>query len=332
MQKKAKTYFRLIRRKVVGYLRIIILPGFQRTPLYDVLAFFFNGLFDSKFTLMAAAMSYNFFFSAIPALFLIYTSLTYVPIEHWNIQSETSGFIQQWVPNSSFELVEKIATSGYAAERRNGVILIGIFLTLYGSIRGVIAMMKAFTKNHESEEVFKRRNILQLYGIAFVIFITLSVLLFSSIAFLIVGKSTLYFLQTQAYITDNLTPFLFNTLTYGIALLLFFFSVQVIYFLAPATHQRWKFITPGGIFAGAFTFLIIIAYGAFITQMVDFNELYGSLGAIMLLLILFYYLSIVLLIGFELNAAIDLASHKRDQKEKNDLKDEENLILEDWWK
>lgn len=334
MIKRIRTYFRYWNRRLFIFLRKITLPGFQRVGVYDVLRFFFHGLFDSKFTLLAAAMSYNFFFSAVPATFLLYTLLTYVPAENFDMQQETRTYIEQFVPHNVFVLVERIATSNYASERRSGTIILGILLTLYGATRGVIAMMKAFTKDAENEDIFKRRNVFQLYGIAFILFIVLSTLLFFSISVLLAGKSVIHFLQEAQYIGRGIETALLNGLTYFITLILLFLSVSLIYYLAPATKQRWKFITPGGTVAGILTFLTLIGYGYFISSIAKMGEIYGSLGAIVLLMLLFYYISMVLLIGFELNAAIDLASYhkkEREQARPKTLERHRQEIMDDWW-
>ena len=334
MINRIRIYLRYWSQRLATLLRRVTLPGFQGVGIYDVMRFFFIGLFDSKFTLMAAAMSYNFFFSAVPALFLIYTSITYFPAEEWNMQEETKNYIEQFVPHNVYRLVEQIATSEYASERQRGTIILGIFLTLYGATRGVIAMMKAFTKDVEGEDLFKRRNIFQLYGTAFLLFVVLAILLFLSISVLIVGKSAIGFFQNAEFIGRGIESFLLNGLTFSITLILLFLSVSLIYFLAPATKQRWKLLTPGGIVAGLLTFLTLIGYGYFIANITNFDQVYGSLGAIVLLMLLFYYISMVLLIGFELNAAIDLASYRQKEKQLAQPKSPQQQPLQvsdEWW-
>lgn len=334
MIKRIRKYIRYWLQRLFILLRRITLPGFQKVGLYDVLRFFSIGLFDAKFTLMAAAMAYNFFFSAVPAIFLIYTSLTYIPAENFDMQAETRDYIEQFVPHNVYMLIEQIATSDYADQRRSGTIILGIFLTLYGATRGVIAMMKAFTKDAEGEELFKRRNVFQLYGIAFVLFVVLSTLLFLSIGFLIFGKTAIGYLQSADIITSGIQASLLSGLTSLITLILLFLSVSIIYYMAPATKQRWKFFTPGGIVAGLLTFFIVIGYGYFITEVANFSQVYGSLGAIILLMLLFYYISMVLLIGFELNAAIDLASYHQKEKQLSRPQSKEHHrqeVLDEWW-
>ncbi|RMG22684.1 MAG: YihY/virulence factor BrkB family protein, partial [Bacteroidetes bacterium] len=266
MLKRLRRFATYKYRRVLIYLRRITLPGFQGVPVYDVLRFFIVGLFDSKFTLLAAAMSYNFFFSAVPALFLLYTLLTYFPAEHLDMQAETRSYIENFVPHNVYTLIDKIATSDYASERRSGTIILGILLTVYGALRGIIAMMKAFTKDAETKEIFKRRNIFQLYSTAFILFIILASLFFVTIAVLVVGKSMINYMQEVQLIGRGIESFLLTGFTYFITLILIFLSVSLIYYLAPATQQRWKFLTPGGIVAGVLTFLTLIGYGYFISH------------------------------------------------------------------
>ncbi|MEM6768753.1 MAG: YhjD/YihY/BrkB family envelope integrity protein, partial [Bacteroidota bacterium] len=85
-------------QKIFLFLRRISLPGFRGMRVYDVLKFFFDGLFDAKFTLMAAAMSYNFFFSLFPLLFLSLTVIPYLPVTEFDLQEIIIDYLQQILP------------------------------------------------------------------------------------------------------------------------------------------------------------------------------------------------------------------------------------------
>ncbi|HJN05956.1 MAG TPA: hypothetical protein QF480_05025, partial [Bacteroidales bacterium] len=59
-------------------LRFIVLPGFDGMPLYNVLVFFFRGLFKGVLTYRAAAIAYNFFLALIPLILFLFTLIPYV--------------------------------------------------------------------------------------------------------------------------------------------------------------------------------------------------------------------------------------------------------------
>jgi uncharacterized BrkB/YihY/UPF0761 family membrane protein len=86
--------------------------------------------------------------------------------------------------------------------------------------------------------------------------------------------------------------------------------VAFLYYLGPNTRKRGRFFSPGAVAGSILILLAVTAFRLFFAQFSNYNKVYGSLGAIMVLMVWFYWISIVLLIGFELNAAILAARGK----------------------
>ncbi len=296
-------------QKIFLSLRKVSLPGLKGIGLYDVLKFFFDGLFDAKFTLLAAAMAFNFFFSLFPLLFIILFILPHLPGDAIELKDDLINFLTEWIPAAGQPVIQTIINS--LKDVPFQLILLNMFLTLYGALRGIVAMMKAFTKDVDHEEIFKRRNFFQLYGIAFVLLIILSTLFAISICALVFGKSFIEFLRVENYLGQGFYIVLLNGLNYLITLFLLYFSISIIYYLAPPTKQRWAFFSPGTVVAGFLMLLTLVGLNYFFSSLTEFNRIYGSLGAVIIMMLWFYYISIILLIGFELNAAIDMANYYR---------------------
>ncbi|MEL6625791.1 MAG: YihY/virulence factor BrkB family protein [Bacteroidota bacterium] len=307
---------RLVQRTLISVRHLmsdIKLPGFQGMGLYDVLQFFIKGLTDSKFTLLASAMSYQFFFSLFPTLLLAFLIIPYFRIE--NLQEQVLVFLVQFLPVADGQgitqeqlqvLVGDIVGNYFEGRTSILLIIVSIVLAFWGATRGIIAMMKAFTK---PEKVFKKRNIFELYGTALVIFFVLGSLIILAVLAISFAKNGFDML----YEAEIMGLFWYRTCVQGVWLLItagtVFVSISILYFLAPPTEERWKFFTPGSIAAGVLMLIAMVGLRYFFSNFTNFNRLYGSLGAIILMMVWFYYLSIMLLIGFELNAAIDLASY-----------------------
>jgi len=290
-------------QKSLIILRRTNLPGQKGVGLYDILKFFISSLRDRKFTLMASAMSYHFFFSLFPSLILIFTFVPQIPIT--NLQDYIMFFLSQVMPQEGFQFIKEVVEESLS-KRPVGLISLNIFFTLFGASRGIIAMMKAFTKN---DELFKRRSLFELYGTAMFVFIILGIFFLSSIGVLILGEHLIS--QAHVFLGKTTTFYTLKLLNYLIALFMLFFSISILYYITPATHQRWKFFSPGSITAGTLILLAILGFGSFVNHFPNFNKIYGSLGAITITMLWFYILSILLLIGFELNAAIDFAQHHK---------------------
>lgn len=310
------TWLRLLVR-----LRQVKLPGFQKMGLLDVLRFFIKALMDTKFTLLASAMAYQFFFSLVPALLLVFLILPRIPVE--GLPEATIRFILQFLPigksgefkGSEIEQALQEVVNNYY-EDSTSYVLIGVstFLAIWGATRGIIAMMKAFTKD---EEVFKRRNLWELYSTAFLIFFILLIEALLAASIIIALGALWKTLLQEGYMSQGWFEFIDQATWFLTTAITIFLGISTLYYLAPATQERWKFLSPGSIAAGTLTIAAIIGLKYYFGEFANFDKLYGSLGAIILLMVWFYYLSIMLLIGFELNAAIDIASHRRSLKFKN---------------
>ena len=315
------------------YLRKIKLPGFQGVGLYDVLRFFLLGLMDTKFTLMASAMAYQFFFSLLPTLLLVVIVLRQFPIS--GLEDNVLEFILQFFPEGGMdsedigEAVRGLVRNYLKDSPSIGLIILSILLALWGATRGIIAMMKAFTKK---ADVFKKRPFWELYGMALVIFIVIGGIITMGVSLRIAVAYLIEYLHADVQIMgDQWAGFISGAIEILLTILTLFAAISALYYLAPATTQRWKFISPGSITAGVLALLAIVGLKYFFVNFTNYDRLYGSLAAIIVLMVWFYYISYVLLIGFELNAAIDLASlkrrHIRMPDEAEEKKEEKNKIL-----
>jgi membrane protein len=145
--------------------------------------------------------------------------------------------------------------------------------------------------------------------LTFIIFI----LFFATLLALIMQEEVLRWLGLE-------NPFLIallNNFKWIVIILLIFFSISFIYRYAPAVHKRWKLVNPGSILA---TFLMIVLTAGFswwVSNFSNYNELYGSISTILILMLLIYFNSLVLLIGFELNVSINSLKHQVDERNKN---------------
>lgn len=297
-------------------LRRIRLPGFQGVGLYDVLYFFIRALSTPKFTLMASAMAYHFFFSLLPTLLLaliILSQLPFEPLKDGVIQFILQFFPEGGLDQSTIENMANAIMENYFNNAPNiWLVIISVLLALWGSMRGVIGLMKAFSKQESLfDSVFKTRKWWELYSMAFLIMVSVGAIVVAGVSIRIsLGYLLGMMADSPGMISESFYGFLSNSINTLVTIVTLFFVISSLYFLAPATQQRWNFFTPGSITASVLTLAAIQGLKYFFINFANYDKLYGSLAAIIVILVWFYYIAIVLLIGFELNAAIDIASHR----------------------
>ena len=78
----------------------------------------------------------------------------------------------------------------------------------------------------------------------------------------------------------------------------------LIYYYAPAAEQRWRWISVGSVVALVFWVLFSLAFSLYVGTFGSYNETYGSVGAVIVLLLYLYISSLAILFGAELNATL----------------------------
>ena len=107
-----------------------------------------------------------------------------------------------------------------------------------------------------------------------------------------------------------------TNLRWIIIVLLFLASISFIYRHAPFIHKKWRLINPGSVLATTLMLLFIILFSYWVNHFANYNKLYGSIGTVLILMLLIYFNSLVLLIGFELNVSINSLKHEADERNK----------------
>ena len=119
--KKGNRWSRFI-RKVVIYFRRASLPGFDKTPMWDVFTFFFRGLKNGALNPRASAVAYNFFLAVFPAITVLFTLIPYIPIE--NFQEVLLTTIKDFLPINVFYTVQGTVEE-IVTQKRTGLLSMG---------------------------------------------------------------------------------------------------------------------------------------------------------------------------------------------------------------
>lgn len=293
----------------------VSLPGFQGTPIFDVVEFFFNQIQKTSLTERAAAISFNILMAIPPGLIFLFTLIPFLPVD--GMMDEIYALIRDVIPGEKNNAVVISFLEDFTTNQRNDLLSIGFILALFFSSNAMIGIMQSFNKL--DYKGFSRLKAVHSRGIAIQLTLILYLLIILSIIALISRDAVLEWFGIE---NKTLRWIMFN-LRWVVIFLLFFFIVSFIYRFAPAVQKKWKLINPGSLLA---TFLMIICTMLFSYWVINFgnyNKLYGSLGAILIVMVLIYFNSLVLLIGFELNVSIS-SLRKPAAREKNNISGKEN--------
>ncbi|MBK5273057.1 MAG: YihY/virulence factor BrkB family protein [Bacteroidia bacterium] len=294
---------------IINRSKVTKLPGFRGVPLYDVINFFVKEVRTVGMTERASSIAFNFVMAIPPAIIFLFTLIPFFPISHQFEQSLYS-LIRDVIPGQKNNSALIKFLQDFINNPRNGLLSLGFILSLFFSSNAVIGMMRSFDKSYHG---FKKRTSLQNRIIALQITLILFVLIFLSILLLVGQGEVLSWLGIKSKLTRDIIT---NTRWIIIAFL-FFASISYIYRHAPAVHKKWRLISPGSILATFLMILFTIGFSFWVNHFGQFNQLYGSIGTVLILMLLIYFNSLVLLIGFELNVSITSLRRIADERDNN---------------
>lgn len=317
--------------KIAAWAKKVTLPFLDDIPVYNVSIFFWRSITDGSLTTRASAIAFNFFIALFPAVIFLFTLIPYVPIH--NFQDELFELIESLLPGGAFEAFED-TVNDIINKPRGTLLSLGFLFALFFSTNGIVSMMAAFDATVHS---IGGRPWLSQRIIAILLLFIQTLLLTVTIALITFGQQALLFLVNQFVIFDKFTYYLLTFGKWLIIVALFFFAFSFLYYLAPAKKSQWRFISAGGTLATVLSILLLVGFSFYINNFNQYNKLYGSIGTLLVVLLLIYFFSLILLVGFELNASIYAAQQESNKPESlfsrirrqvaSPLTEDEHLVL-----
>ncbi|MBO4282866.1 MAG: YihY/virulence factor BrkB family protein [Bacteroidales bacterium] len=311
VRNNVKRYYACISAKISGLissrpfriflfrLKHLVIPGFDRTPIYDVLRFFFKGLAKGVLNQRASAISYNFFMALFPFIFFLFTVLAYLPYQEF--VPMVRMFILDFLPEQSQEFV--FSTLDGLLTKNGTLLTTSSLFVLYFASQGIISMIMAFNTSYHHMET---RNGFALRVTA-VVLLVLIILIVIGMLFALLGIGRLMrYLATQGFHA----LWLFVIVKWLSVFFLVFVIISLIYYFAPASRKGYHFFSQGSFLTTVLITLASWGFNEYIAHFSRYNAIFGSIGAIIILLLFIQFLSTFIIIGFELNISIHNARMK----------------------
>ena len=272
--------------------------GFFGLSLWDVGKNFYIGVSQGAIGMRASAIAFNFFLAMFPAMLFFFTLIPYLPID--NFQEKLILFIGSLVPNSSFDLIESTIRD-IITHRRGSLLSFGFFSALYLSTNGFVAIISAF---NETVNYFEKRSWIAIRITSLILVIVICVFVSITIGLITFGETILNYLVLNGFLEYGITYYLLLVGKWIITIGFLYFSIAMVYYLAPAKRGEFRFFSPGATLATILGICIILGFSYYINNFSQYNTLYGSIGTLIIVLMWFQINGIILLIGFELNTSI----------------------------
>jgi membrane protein len=248
----------------------------------------------------AAELAYYFLFALFPMLIFLTNLVGFLP----EIQSNIMSALAKALPPEALNLVEKTLLD-VRANSNGGLLSFGIIGTLWSASGGVVSLMDSLNVAYDVREgrsFWKQR----LISVALTIGLSLLIIL-GTMLIMFGDKFSLWL--SRALGLGATFKLLWHMVDYLLGLGLILSGIEVFYYFGPNVKQKWRWTSVGGVFAVVAVLLGSVIFSFYLRYAPSYSATYGSLGAVIVLMLWLYIFGLVLLIGGEINAEIGHANN-----------------------
>lgn len=282
-------------KQLIAFLRLLRIPGLKGFSMYELLEMYVVGIIKGALTARAGSISFSFFMALFPFLLFVLNLIPFVPkvfsIENFDIV--LLDFIETLLPTDTHGFFNDIFKD-IQSKPRGGLLSSVFILSIVLSANGVNSIFTSFEVSYHVKEL---RNIFKQYLFALGVSVLLALLL------LIAVISFIYFKLAM----QNVLPETLDWVVWGqniFFIILSYFSISILYYFGTIEGKLTHFFSPGALMTLLLFICSTYLFGIYVDQFSNYNQLYGSIGALLIFMLYSWINSIVLLLGFELNATI----------------------------
>ncbi len=283
----------------------VILPGFSGMNLKEMVKFLMECIKKGDFQLRGAAIAYNFFMALFPSLLVLVSLIPYIPIE--NLQVRLVELIAGMLPPQLSELIDGIIKD--LILKKHGVALsIGFLMALYYSSSGINSLLKAFNKSYQ---LTLTRNPIRQRVASIVLFLIITILMIIGTSLIIFGNELVVVILPEHLEQNRMLVLAIKSLEWISVVMFIMLSISILYHFGNTERGKWKLFSPGASLASVTIILVSYGLSVFTNNFGNYNQLYGSIGSIIGIMLWIYVVSTILLMGFELHTKADFRRRKR---------------------
>jgi membrane protein len=259
---------------------------------------------------LAAQLAYYFFLSLFPALLFLIALAGVFASE--GLVTRVVEMLSGTVPPDVIGIIRDQLLSLSRGDQ-GGIMTFGVLAALWSSSAAMVALIDSPNRAYDVEEGrpwWKQRLTAILLTIGVAAFIL------ASFALVIAGPQLAETVASRAGL-GTAFEWTWKILQWPVVFALIVTAFGLVYYFAPDVDQDWVFLTPGSVLATVLWLVGSLAFRYYVVNFGSYNETYGTIGGIMVLLLWLYITGLCVIVGAEMNAEIEHASeHGKDPGEK----------------
>jgi len=272
----------------------IYLPRFKGLTLYDLIKTYFFGIIEGTFSSRAGSIAFSFFMALFPFILFLLNLIPYLPIEPYHFVE----FIEDVLPKDTASFFMPVILD-IIDNPRGGLLSLVFLLTIFLMTNGVNAIFSSFEYSYH---ITINRSFFKQYFVASLVSIFLALLLLLTIVIIVFSERFIWDLSKEELLSNGV--FWIEVIRTIIFLILVYFVIAILYYFGIKKGKNNRFFSIGAFVTTMLFVLTTYLFGVYITNFSNYNELYGSIGALLILMLYIWINSNLLLLGFELNATL----------------------------
>lgn len=281
------------------------LPWLQGLSLYDLLELYVIGIVEGALSYHASAVAFSFFMALFPFALFILNLIPYIPIE--GFQADFLQFVKEGVPPNTYDAIYKII-SDILNNSHSGLLSTGFLLSIFLMANGLNGILGGF---ESSRHVLNKRGFLNQYLVALGMSLLLSLLLLVTVAAIVVFEVFIQKTIIQDVLSDRIPLIILGR--YAFVILMILVTTSILFKFGTKDTEKRAFISIGSVFTTILIILSSYGFGIWVIRFSKYNELYGSIGTLLIMMFYIWINCMILLLGFELNASINKLRMKNSE-------------------
>ena len=292
-------------RNIIHLLQRIKPMWLHGLSFYDLIKMYAIGIFEGALSYHASSVAFSFFMALFPFALFILNLIPYIPID--GFQTDFLEFVKDGVPPNTYDAIFSIIND-ILNNSHSGLLSTGFFLSIFLMANGLNAILGGF---ESSRHVIDKRGFFQQYLIALALSLVLSMLLLITVAAIVIFEVFIQKTMIQDVLSDTIPIIIMSR--YAFVILMILVTISILFRFGTKKKNKQPLITIGSVFTTVLVIITSYSFGIWVIKFSKYNELYGSIGTLLIMMFYIWINCMILLLGFELKSIISkLKTHKID--------------------
>lgn len=297
-------------QQILKWAKNTVFPGSAGNSIFDIVTFVWREWHTERINTRANSIAFSFILSIFPSIIVLFSLIAYTPF-YKNLHEFIRATLHDLMPGSAEQVVMK-TIKDITTIKRNQLLSLGFLLAAYFSSNGMMAMMNGFEKANKI--TFRRYTFFEKRWIALKLTFLLGLLMVVTVVLGILGNTIIEFVSDFLRLR-KFEKISLNMSRWVLMIGLIYSGISIIYRMGVPLRKKLPLINPGATLATILSLLVSSFFSYYVDNFGSYNKLYGSIGTLIVFMLWLQLNVFIMLVGFELNAAIAVNRDLKDNKD-----------------